>query len=196
MASRWPRSVRWPDWASSALPTSRPRSARGTVARAPPGRRGRDGRARPRLALGPARRRDRRARVTPTPSSSSAPPGSWPNAATAWRCPRWRASQGSTTTRAAGRPRSPRSVRSATPLGFPPSWPRSRTSRRCAAAPLSPSPASTTLASSRRCAAAAADRDWQVRQAAEELLDEAGSSLGSASLPAEDAAPSLVSRPR
>ena len=49
---------------------------------------------------------------------------------------------------------------------------RSTTSRRCAGGPPSPWPASTIPAVEPALRRAAGDRDWQVRQAADELLDD------------------------
>ena len=126
----------------------------------------------PGLALGAARRRDRRAR-RPRPAGRggrrlvpgrAAPP---PGRARAGRAP-----QPATATPAAARPPSPRWAPSATPPGCPPCSPRSATSRRCGAGRRWRWPASTTRRVEPALRAAAADRDWQVRQAAEELLDD------------------------
>ena len=87
----------------------------------------------------------------------------------------WSPRRRPTTTRAAGRRPWPRWAPSATRAACPPCSPRWATSPRCGAGPRWPWPASTTRGSSRPCAGRREDRDWQVRQAAEELLGESPS---------------------
>ena len=171
-ASRPPRWARWPAWAARRPPTSTARSAddapavRRRAADAALAVRGRGSRSRC-PPPSPARS------ATPTRWSWSARPGSWPSAGTGRPCRRWRAWRRAhddvrcreAAVAALGRDRRP--ARAAA------GHRRARTtSRRCGAGPPSRWPASTTRGSSRPCAGAAEDRDWQVRQAADELLDE------------------------
>ena len=107
----------------------------------------------------------------PTPSSWSARPGSWASVATGRRCRPSSPPRPGTATPAAARPPWQRSAPSGTRRGSLPCWARSLTSRRCDGGPRWPWRASTTREVEPALRAAAEDRDWQVRQAAEELLD-------------------------
>ena len=170
---RWPPSARWPAWASSARPTSTPRWSDG-VARMR--RRAVDAALAVRregLALGAAPSRRRRARATPTPSSSvgaawfvgrTPPPPAVPALASPGdehddtRC----REAAVAALGAVGDPAGLAAVLAAArgqADGAPPRRGRLGRLRR------PPRRAGAT-------AGARADRDWQVRQAAEELLDE------------------------
>ena len=156
--------------------------ASGPAGAAPPRRRRRAGGAGPGLALGAARAPSPARSTTRTRWSSSARPGSWPSVATGRPCRPWPRPRPGTTTPAAARRPSPRSAPSATRPGCPPCSPRSGdkpTVRRRATVALAGFDDPRVEPALR---AAAGDRDWQVRQAAEELLDEPDPALGPGSV--------------
>ena len=92
---------------------------------------------------------------------------------------RWPAAAAPAATRSCARPPSPRSGRSATTAGSTRSSPPRPTARRSAAAPCWRSPRSSTPTttgpprSPRRSSGPPTDRDWQVRQAAEDVAPSA-----------------------